>query len=66
LRHDGAPTAPPFAVVVLGDSFAQWNGPALASLTGARIRARGTLGVYRGEPQLCLDHGSMLELLADD
>jgi hypothetical protein len=51
---------------VFGDSFAQWNGPALASLTGARIRARGTLGVYRGEPQLCLDHGSMLELLADD
>jgi endonuclease YncB( thermonuclease family) len=57
LRLDGALAETPFSVVVFGDSFANWDGPALASLSGARIRARGTLGVYRGEPQLCLDHG---------
>ena len=65
LRLEGAPAEAPFSVVVFGDSFAQWDGPALASLNGARIRVRGPLGVYRGEPQLCLDHASELEVLAE-
>jgi endonuclease YncB( thermonuclease family) len=64
LRMEGA-DEPPFSVVVFGESFANWDGPPLASLTGARIRARGPLGVFRDEPQLCLEHSSQLEILAD-
>ena len=55
----------PFSVVVFGNSFDNWDGPALASLTGAHIRVRGSLGVYRDEPQLCLDHSSQLEVVAE-
>jgi hypothetical protein len=51
--------------VVFGDNFAAWDGAPLASLTGARVRARGPLGVYRDEPQLCLEHASQLEVLTD-
>jgi len=65
LRLDGAAEEAPFSVVVFGQSFANWDGPDLASLTGARVRARGSLGVYRGEPQLCLDHASQLELVPE-
>jgi hypothetical protein len=32
---------PPFSVVVFDESFANWDSPPLAALTGARIRARG-------------------------
>jgi endonuclease YncB( thermonuclease family) len=56
---------PPFSLVVFGESFTAWDGPQLASLTGARIRARGPLGVYRKQPQLCLEHASQLEVLTD-
>lgn len=54
---------PPFALVVFGENFAAWDGPPLASLSGARVRARGALGVYREQPQLCLEHASQLEVL---
>lgn len=64
LRMDGA-DAPPFSLVLFGDNFTAWDGPQLASLTGARVRARGPLGVYRDEPQLCLEHSSQLEVLTD-
>lgn len=56
---------PPFSLVVFGESFRAWDGPPVASLTGARVRARGPLGIYRDEPQLCLEHSSQLEVLAD-
>ncbi|MGE0596816.1 MAG: thermonuclease family protein [Hyphomonadaceae bacterium] len=56
---------PPFALVVFGPGFAQWDGPALGALNGARVRARGPLGVYLEQPQLCLDHASQLEVLPD-
>ncbi|ANP46450.1 hypothetical protein [Candidatus Viadribacter manganicus] len=36
-----------------------------APLTGAHVRARGPLGVFRDEPQLCLEHSSQLEILTD-
>jgi len=55
----------PFTLVVFGENFSAWDGPQLNTLTGANIRARGPLGVYRGEPQLCLEHSSQLEVLAD-
>ena len=55
----------PFELVVFGENFAAWDGPALNALTGARVRARGPLGVYRGEAQLCLEHASQLEVLGD-
>jgi endonuclease YncB( thermonuclease family) len=64
LRMEGA-DEPPFSLVLFGENFTAWDGPQLASLTGARIRARGPLGVYRDEPQLCLEHSSQLEVLAD-
>lgn len=64
LRMEG-PNDPPFSLVVFGESFANWDGPPLASLTGARVRARGPLGVFRDEPQLCLEHSSQLEILTD-
>jgi endonuclease YncB( thermonuclease family) len=64
LRLDGA-GEPPFSLVVFGDNFEAWDGPPLASLTGARVRARGPLGVYRDEPQLCLEHSSQLEVLTE-
>lgn len=65
LEMDGAAADAPFAVVVFGDSFNAWDGAPLGSLTGARVRARGTLGVYRDEPQLCIQHSSQLEVLSD-
>lgn len=61
LRLDSA--EPAFSLVLFGDNFTAWDGPPLASLTGANIRARGPLGVYRDEPQLCLEHASGLEIL---
>ncbi len=64
LRMEGA-NEPPFSLVVFGENFHAWDGPPLASLTGARVRARGPLGVYREEPQLCLEHSSQLEVLTD-
>ena len=64
LRMEDA-TEPPFSLVLFGDNFTNWDGPDLASLTGAHVRARGTLGIYHDEPQLCLEHSSQLELLTD-
>jgi hypothetical protein len=63
LTMDGA--EPSFSLVVFGENFSAWDGPQLASLTGAQVRARGPLGVYRDQPQLCLEHSSQLEVLAD-
>ncbi|MBX9745867.1 MAG: thermonuclease family protein, partial [Hyphomonadaceae bacterium] len=65
LAVDGAPVEAPFSIVIFGESFTAWDGPALASLTGAQIRVRGPLGVYRDEPQLCLEHSAQLEVLTD-
>lgn len=56
---------PPFSLVVFGEAFSTWEGAPLASLSGARVRARGPLGVYRDEPQLCLEHASQLEVLTE-
>ncbi len=64
LRMEGA-TDPPFSIVLFGESFSGWDGPDLETLTGAKVRVRGTLGVYRDEPQLCLDHSSQLEVITD-
>ena len=65
LTLEGASAETPFALVVFGENFSAWDGPALNTLAGSRIRARGPLGVFRGEPQLCLEHASQLEILAD-
>ncbi|MEZ5957750.1 MAG: thermonuclease family protein [Hyphomonadaceae bacterium] len=65
LRMDGPEDEPPFSLVLFGESFSNWDGPELASLTGAHVRVRGPLGVYRDEPQLCLEHSSQLELITD-
>jgi len=65
LTLEGGPEATPFTIVVFGDNYANWSGPPLGTLTGARIRARGSLGIYRDAPQLCLDHASQLEVLRE-
>ena len=65
LTLEGGDEAAPFTLVIFGENHAAWSGPPLASLTGARVRARGPLGVYRNAPQLCLEHASQLEILAD-
>lgn len=64
LRLEGADETP-FSLVLFGENFRNWDGPDIASLSGARIRARGPLGVFRDEPQLCLEHSSQLEILTD-
>lgn len=61
LQSEGAD--PPFTLVVFGNTFSHWDGPPLASLTGARVRVRGALGVFHGAPQLCLDDSRQLEVL---
>lgn len=50
----------PFAIVLFGDSFSHWDGPALASLSGAHVRVRGTLGVFHDQPQICVDDSRQL------
>ncbi|HVK79927.1 MAG TPA: thermonuclease family protein [Verrucomicrobiae bacterium] len=65
LTMEGSDEESPFTLAVFGDNFSAWDGPALSSLTGVRVRARGPLGVYRDAPQLCLEHGSQLEVLTD-
>ena len=64
LDMEGAARTHPFAIVVFGDAFAHWNGPPLAALGGARVRARGLIGVSNEEAQLCLEDGRALEVLA--
>jgi len=63
LTMEGSTEEAPFTLLVFGENFSAWDGPALSSLTGARVRARGPMGVYRDAPQLCLEHGSQLEVL---
>jgi endonuclease YncB( thermonuclease family) len=63
LQSDGDTS--PFALVVFGENFAAWEGPDLGTLRGARVRARGPLGVFQDSPQLCLEHASQLEVVAD-
>jgi hypothetical protein len=55
----------PFTLVALSEDFATWDGPAFAELRGARLRARGPLGMFENEPQLCIEHASQLERLSD-
>jgi len=66
LIMDGALPETPFALVIFGENFTAWDGPAFDTLTGVRVRVRGPLGVFRGEPQLCLEHASQLEVLAEE
>lgn len=60
--ESSGPDQPPFSIVVFGDAFTAWNGADLGALTGARVTARGPLGVYRQAPQLCLEHAAALEV----
>jgi endonuclease YncB( thermonuclease family) len=55
----------PFALALFGDDFSAWDGPRLESLAGALVRARGPLGVHRGDAQMCLEHASQLEVLPE-
>jgi hypothetical protein len=64
LVMDGGNADAPFSVVIFGDNFAHWDGPVLASLTGARVRVRGALGVINDTPELCLENGAELEVLS--
>jgi endonuclease YncB( thermonuclease family) len=63
LMMDGATDDKPFSIVLFGDAFVHWDGPPLASLYGASVRARGTLGVFHDQAQICLDDSRQLEVL---
>jgi endonuclease YncB( thermonuclease family) len=63
LTMDGASEGKPFSIVLFGDAFTHWDGPALASFSGARVRARGTLGAFHDQAQICLDDSRQLEVL---
>jgi hypothetical protein len=52
----------PFELVLFGDAFKKWDGPALESFTGKYVVARGPLGVFHDAPQLCLEQSSALQL----
>jgi len=66
LTLEGASAEAPFTIVVFGENFSAWDGPSLAGLSGARIRARGPLGMFHDQAQLCLEHASQLEVLTED
>ena len=63
LTMDGAAADKPFSIVLFGDALAHWDGPPLASFSGARVRVRGTLGVFHDQAQICLDDSRQLEVL---
>ncbi|MBI3438997.1 MAG: hypothetical protein HY054_10215 [Proteobacteria bacterium] len=63
LVMDGGAADKPFSIVLFGDAFTHWDGPALASLSGARVRVRGTIGAFHDQPQVCLDDSRQLEVL---
>lgn len=65
LTLEGGDAAAPFTIVLFGDNYAAWSGAPLGTLTDARVRVRGPLGVFRAAPQLCLEHASQLEVLSD-
>jgi len=65
LTLEGGEADTPFTLAIFGDNYAAWSGAPLATLSGACIRARGPLGVFRNAPQLCLEHASQIEVLAD-
>lgn len=63
LTMDGGAADKPFSIVLFGDASARWDGALLASFSGARVRVRGTLGVFHDQPQICLDDSRQLEML---
>ncbi|MFZ2029496.1 MAG: hypothetical protein WAU68_04240 [Vitreimonas sp.] len=63
LVMDGGAADKPFSIALFGDAFSHWDGPALASLSGARVRVRGTIGAFHDQPQICLDDSRQLEIL---
>ena len=58
-----SPAEAPFSIVIFGDNFRNWDGAPLVSFAGERIRARGALGVFRDQPQLCIDDDLQIEVL---
>jgi len=63
LTMDGAAEGKPFSIALFGDAFTHWDGPPLASLSGTRVRVRGTLGAFHDQAQICLDDSRQLEIL---
>ncbi|MEQ1618132.1 MAG: thermonuclease family protein [Terricaulis sp.] len=54
---------PGFSAVVFGEAFSGWDGEPLQSFSGARVRVRGPLGVFRDAPQICIDSPLQIETL---
>ncbi len=63
LTLEGGAADKPFSIALFGDAFTHWDGAPIASLSGARVRVRGTLGVFHDQPQICLDDSRQLEVL---
>ncbi len=58
--------APRFSAVVFGEAFTGWDGEPLQTYSGQRVRMRGPLGVFREQPQICLDDARQIELLSTE
>ncbi|MBS0384326.1 MAG: hypothetical protein JSS00_03140 [Proteobacteria bacterium] len=63
LTMEGGAADKSFSIVLFGDAFTHWDGAPLASLSGARVRVRGALGVFHDQPQVCLEDSRQLEIL---
>jgi endonuclease YncB( thermonuclease family) len=61
----GEEGAPRFSAVIFGDAFSAWDGAALQTYSGQRVRVRGPLGVFREQPQLCIDAAAQIEALSE-
>lgn len=61
----GEEGGPRFSAVVFGEAFSNWDGEPLQSYMGKRIRVRGALGVFREQPQICVDDPRQIEVLAE-
>lgn len=53
----------PFSIAVFGQGFSAWDGPALASYQGKRVRVRGQIGLFHDAAQICVDHAQEIEIL---
>ncbi len=53
----------PFSIAIFGQAFSGWDGPALSSLSGKRVRVRGSIGMFHDAAQICVDDSREIEVL---
>ncbi len=65
LDFEGDGEAPRFSAVVFGAAFIGWQGEPLQTYSGQRVRVRGPLGVFREQPQICIDDPRQIETMTE-